>query len=903
MNLKDTLLMPKTTFEMRGNLNKKEPTYIALWDELNLYKLMLNKNKGKTPFILHDGPPYANGDIHSGHMLNRNLKDFVIRLKNMQGYDTPFILGWDTHGLPIENQVTKSGVDRKKTPTSEFRTLCYNYALTQVERQKAQIKRLGIVGDYDNAYLTLTSDFEATELEVFKSLALKGLIYRGKKPVHWSPSSESALAEAEIVYEDVTSPSVYVRFLVTKGNKTVPTGSYFVIWTTTPWTLPANLAISVHPRFTYGLYRSKFGDLVVLSDLAAEVSEALGAELTLKHEFKGQDVEFLVTKHPLFERNSIVILGEHVTNETGTGSVHTAPGHGIEDFLVGQKYDLPAFCPVDERGVFTDEALKYAGLFYLKANDVIISDLEANRSLLSHTTIRHSYPHDWRTNKPLIFRATPQWFMSISPIREELLNAVSDVTWYPKWGEQRITNMIKDRADWCISRQRVWGVPIPVIYAEDGTPLLEEVIFDHIISLVREHGTNIWFTKEAIDLLPPGYKTSHSPNGKYTKEQDIMDVWFDSGSSAIHVSDKHGLAFPSDLFLEGNDQYRGWFNSSLTLSVAAKNKAPYKSVLTHGFVVDEKGEKMSKSVGNVLDPQKLAEQYGADILRLWTATVDYQSDARLSDDALKQTSEMYRKIRNTFRFILGNLPAFTSESELEELKKVDLFFIDRLILNELYLLSNSVVSDYNHYNFLSAITKLTNFMTNDLSAFYLDITKDILYCESLTSARRKAVVRTLYTVITVLLPLFAPVLAFTTEEIYAHFNVPNKEQSVHLLSFPQEFNVSRGDHETYEAFHALRDEVLRLLEEKRQSGEIGSSQKANLTLVNSKEPLLETLSLLDAEELARLFIVSNVTFGDKTFVEVSEASKCDRCWNYKSDTVVINEQTLCGRCREVLSEN
>ncbi len=902
MNLKDTLLMPRTNFEMRANLANKEPKILATWQQLNVYHLMLNKNKGKTPFILHDGPPYANGDIHSGHMLNRHLKDFVVRSKNMQGFATPFILGWDTHGLPIENQVTKSGVDRKALPTSEFRTLCHNYALTQVARQKTQIKRLGIVGDFDNAYLTLTNDFEATELEVFKKLALSGLIYRGKKPVHWSPSSESALAEAEIEYADVTSPSIYVKFPVTKGNDVLSTNASFVIWTTTPWTLPANLAISVHPRFNYGLYKSKFGDLVILTDLVEAVSEALDTPLTLIKTFKGSELEYIETKHPLFDRTSIVVLGEHVTSESGTGSVHTAPGHGLEDFEVGQKYGLDILCPVDARGVFTEEAHEYAGMFYLKANDVIMSDLTNNGVLLAATTVRHSYPHDWRTNKPLIFRATPQWFMSIEPMREQLLNAVRNVAWYPSWGEQRISNMISERADWCISRQRVWGVPIPVIYAEDGTPLLEEAVFDHIINLVKEHGTNVWFMRDAKDLLPDGYTSVHSPNGKFTKETDIMDVWFDSGSSALHVLHKHNLAFPSDLYLEGNDQYRGWFNSSLTLSVGTFGAAPYKAVVTHGFVVDEKGEKMSKSKGNVLDPQKLANEFGGDVLRLWSASIDYQSDARLSKEALKQVSENYRKIRNTFRFMLGNLPAVNDAHALKNITKRETFFVDELLINELKHVSNEVIKEYNRYNFSGAVTRLLNFMTNDLSAFYLDLAKDILYCESKHSPRRQAVVSVLYEVVTTLLPLIAPVLVFTSEEIYEHLPVAKRLETVHLLDFPKVADVDSAKRSTYKAFHSLRDEALRLLEAKRQSGEIGSSQSANLVINVVDEHLKAKLENESSNELARLFIVSHVTFGAKTAAHKTGGEKCERCWNFKEETTLYHDKHVCSRCLAVLNE-
>ncbi len=901
VKLKDTLLMPQTAFEMRGNLTKKEPGILARWADIDLYKLMVEKNDGNKQFVLHDGPPYANGDIHAGHMLNRNLKDFVVRMKNMQGFDTPFILGWDTHGLPIENQVTKGGVDRKALSVAAFRKLCEQYALSQVERQKGQIKRLGIIGDYDNAYLTLTRDYEASELEVFKQMALNGYIYRGLKPVHWSPSSETALAEAEIEYHDVTSDSIYVAFTVTKGNETIKDGTKFIIWTTTPWTLPANLAISVHPRFNYGLYASKFGEVVLLEDLVADVSKALETDFTLIKTFKGEKLEHIVTKHPLYARNSPIILGEHVTAEAGTGAVHTAPGHGMEDYIVGQKYGLDVLCPVDARGVFTDEAGKYAGLFYEKSNAVILEDLRAVGALLAATKVTHSYPHDWRTNKPLIFRATPQWFASIAPIREELLKAVHAVNWYPAWGELRMSNMIKDRGDWTISRQRVWGVPIPIIYHEDGTPIIEEAVFDNIIREVKAHGSNIWFEEDATYFLPKGYQSPHSPNGKFTKEKDIMDVWFDSGTSALHTLTKHDLPFPSDLYLEGNDQYRGWFNASLTVSVAAAGKSPYKAVVTHGFVLDEKGEKMSKSKGNVLDPSKLANELGADILRLWSATIDYGEDVRLGMDVLKQTSEMYRKIRNTFKFMLGNLPGVdTANSELERLEAVDLFPVDALLINKTKDVSNKIVTAYNDYDFSNAFTHLMNFVTNELSSFYLDITKDILYCEAKHSARRESVVKTLFFITNTLLPLIAPVLSFTAEEIYDFLPTTDRKQSVHLLNFPETFSVNNDALAELNELLAVRTKAYALIEPMRKDGRIGSSQEILLTLNESEEYVQKILKHVENAELSRLFIVSGVEFGKTLSAARHTGEKCPRCWNYHDKLVAVGDEHVCARCAEVI---
>lgn len=901
MELKNTLLMPKTAFEMRGNLTRKEPGMLEHWENIKLYDLLLAKNKGKKHFILHDGPPYANGNIHSGHMLNRNLKDFVVRFKNMQGYNTPFILGWDTHGLPIENQVTKSGVNRKALSVAAFRKLCEEYALKQVAMQKAQIKRLGVIGDYDNAYVTLTKDYEADELEVFKNMALKGYIYRGLKPVHWSPSSETALAEAEIEYQDVVSDSIYVSFLVTKGNKVVPNGAKFVIWTTTPWTLPANLGISVHPRFTYGLYESAHGDLVLLPELVASFSKETGIDVKLKYTFQGSELDLIEAKHPLYDRISLVMVGDHVTNETGTGAVHTAPGHGMEDFIIGQKYGLDVLCPVNERGVFTEEAQKYAGLFYESANAVILEDLKAVNALLGATKLTHSYPHDWRTNKPLIFRATPQWFASINPIRQQLLDAVKEVKWYPKWGEGRISNMIKDRGDWTISRQRVWGVPLPIIYNEDGSPIIEEAVFDKIINEVRTHGTNIWFEKDAHYFLPEGYQNPLSPNGNYTKETDIMDVWFDSGTSAIHTLKKHNLPFPADLYLEGNDQYRGWFNSSLTLSVATKGESPYKTVLTHGFVVDEKGEKMSKSKGNTLDPSKLANEYGADILRLWSATIDYQEDVKLSLDLLKQTSETYRKIRNTFKFMLGNLPAVdASEAEIKALNDAPTAYIDQLMIAKLHKVVNKVIASYDDYDFGGAFTHLMNFVTNELSSFYLDITKDILYCEAKDSKRRISVVNTLYAITSALLPLIAPVLVFTAEEIYNFFPTLERKASVHLLDFPEAKSLDTLKIKALDELLELRAKAYQTLEGMRKDGLLGSSQEALLTLDKNDPLLSKEVKALEEAELARLFIVSEVKLSDALKVSKHHGEKCPRCWNYHDTLETVGEHNVCKRCAEVI---
>ena len=905
MELKNTLLMPVTGFEMRGNLNVKEPVLVKKWQDEHLYEQMLKNREGRKEYAFHDGPPYANGDIHCGHMLNRILKDFIVRYKTMSGYYVPFIFGFDTHGLPIENQVIKQGVNRKTTPTSEFRQKCREYALKQVAHQKEQIVRLGVMGDYKNAYLTLKKEYEANQIEVFAKMALRGLIYKGLKPVYWSWSSESALAEAEIEYKDVNSYAIYVAFDVIDGKGVVPNGSKAVIWTTTPWTLPANLAISVHPRFEYALYHTNKGDLILLKEFKDRLVEELGlTECKELKSFKGQDLEFVKTKHPFYDRESVIIVGEHVTNESGTGLVHTAPGHGVDDFTVCQKYNIQPYCPVDDKGRMTEDCgEKLAGLFYEDANKVVLDIIKENGSLLKCDEICHSYPHDWRTGKPLIFRATPQWFCSIGKIKDELLGEVNKVKWMPAWGKDRMTNMIKDRTDWCISRQRIWGVPIPIIYAEDKTPIIEKEVFDNIVNIFKEYGSDIWYEKDAEFFLPKGYKNFHSPNGIFTKEKDIMDVWFDSGSSFDAVLCKGGHAFPSELYLEGSDQYRGWFNSSLTVSTAIYDKAPYKAVVSHGWVLDEHGEQMHKSKGNGVDPLKMCNLFGADILRLWVATVDYQQDVRISENLLRQVAEQYRKIRNTFKFLLGNL-SNGADSKFDPVKdKVEEFeAVDNFILATLEDMKNDVIARFDNFDFSSAMSRIMTFMSTDLSSFYLDIAKDILYCNAKDSLRRKQVQNVIYKVSSELMRMLTPVLPFTMEEV--HNNMPDYNgKSAALLDYPEathEFDKSvLAD---YKAFMNLRDEVNKAIEEVRASGVIGSSQEALLVL--PKSDLLIKLGLHKKEdELSRLFIVSKAIIGEKLEVKHIDAKKCPRCWNYVEKLYPVDDETcVCERCKGVLGK-
>lgn len=750
--------MPKTEFPMRGNLPKREPAMQEKWAEMNIYETVQEHTKGRPLFVLHDGPPYANGDIHMGHALNKVLKDFIVRYKSMTGFCAPYVPGWDTHGLPIEQALTNKGVKRKEMTVAEFRKLCAEYAYEQVERQREQFKRLGVRADWDNPYITLEPAYEAQQIKVFGDMAKKGYIYKGQKPVYWSPTSESALAEAEIEYQDKKSASIYVAFSVKDGKNVLEGDEKYIIWTTTPWTLPANLGISVHPELEYAIVKVNDEKYIIASELFETVAKTLEWEnAEVVKTVKGSELEYTVAKHPFYDRDSLVMLGDHVTTDAGTGCVHTAPGHGEDDFIVGKKYGLEVLCPVDDKGVLTEEAPGFEGLFYDKANKPITEKLEEVGALLKLTFITHSYPHDWRTKKPIIFRATAQWFASIEAFRKELLEAVAETKWVPAWGETRLHNMVRDRGDWCISRQRAWGVPIPVFYAENGDPIITDETINHVADLFREHGSNVWFEREAKDLLPEGFTHPGSPNGEFRKETDIMDVWFDSGSSHQAVlEERDDLQRPADLYLEGSDQYRGWFNSSLSTAVAVTGKAPYKGVLSHGFVLDGEGRKMSKSIGNIVVPKKIMDQLGGDILRLWVSSVDYQSDVRISDDILKQVAEVYRKIRNTFRFLLGNLDDFKPSENtvaVAELREVD-----RYMLVKLNDLITKVKEAYETYDFAAVYHAIHNFCTIDLSSFYLDFAKDILYIEGANHEDRRAIQTVLYDVLVALTKLVTPIL-------------------------------------------------------------------------------------------------------------------------------------------------
>ncbi|HDH7869751.1 TPA: isoleucine--tRNA ligase, partial [Staphylococcus aureus] len=740
MDYKETLLMPKTDFPMRGGLPNKEPQIQEKWDAEDQYHKALEKNKGNETFILHDGPPYANGNLHMGHALNKILKDFIVRYKTMQGFYAPYVPGWDTHGLPIEQALTKKGVDRKKMSTAEFREKCKEFALEQIELQKKDFRRLGVRGDFNDPYITLKPEYEAAQIRIFGEMADKGLIYKGKKPVYWSPSSESSLAEAEIEYHDKRSASIYVAFDVKDDKGVVDADAKFIIWTTTPWTIPSNVAITVHPELKYGQYNVNGEKYIIAEALSDAVAEALDwdkASIKLEKEYTGKELEYVVAQHPFLDRESLVINGDHVTTDAGTGCVHTAPGHGEDDYIVGQKYELPVISPIDDKGVFTEEGGQFEGMFYDKANKAVTDLLTEKGALLKLDFITHSYPHDWRTKKPVIFRATPQWFASISKVRQDILDAIENTNFKVNWGETRIYNMVRDRGEWVISRQRVWGVPLPVFYAENGEIIMTKETVNHVADLFAEHGSNIWFEREAKDLLPEGFTHPGSPNGTFTKETDIMDVWFDSGSSHRGVLEtRPELSFPADMYLEGSDQYRGWFNSSITTSVATRGVSPYKFLLSHGFVMDGEGKKMSKSLGNVIVPDQVVKQKGADIARLWVSSTDYLADVRISDEILKQTSDVYRKIRNTLRFMLGNINDFNPDTD--SIPESELLEVDRYLLNRLREFTASTINNYENFDYLNIYQEVQNFINVELSNFYLDYGKDILYIEQRDSHIRRS---------------------------------------------------------------------------------------------------------------------------------------------------------------------
>lgn len=927
MKVKDTLNLGKTKFPMRGHLPEREGQREKLWEENKVYEQRQKLNEGKPTFVLHDGPPYANGPIHIGHAMNKISKDFIVRYKSMTGYRAPYVPGWDTHGLPIEQQLTKEGYDRKKMSTTDFRDLCLEYAKKQIDIQRKGFKRLGVSGEWDNPYVTYAHEYEAAQIKVFGAFAEKGLLYRGKKPVYWSWSSESALAEAEVDYKDITSQTAFYGERVKDGKGVLDNDTYFLVWTTTPWTIPASEGIVVGADFDYSLFTHDDDPkkYVVASDLVEKLSEKFGWHnvQTLKT-YKGAEFEYMTAEHafssvdPFYkDREVLVMLGDFVTTSDGTGLVHTAPGYGDDDYQVGIKYGLPVFAPVNDQGYQTEEAgPDFAGVFYQDSEAIALKKLEDADLLVLQEDVTHSYPFDWRTKKPIIFRATDQWFVSIDKMRDDILKAVDEVTYYPAWGKTRLRNMLRDRGDWVISRQRVWGVPLPIFYAEDGTPIMTKETIDHVSDLFRQYGSNVWFDRDAKDLLPEGFTSEHSPNGKFTKETDIMDVWFDSGSSHQGVlAERDYLTYPSDMYLEGSDQYRGWFNSSLITSVVVSGHAPYKSVLSQGFTLDGEGKKMSKSVGNVIDPNEVVEKMGAEIIRLWVMSADTSADVRVSMGTLQQMSEAYRKLRNTFRFLLANTSDF--DPKTNRVDYADLSSVDQYMAVKFNRFLKQMREHMDQYDFLDSYKLLINFVNNDLSAFYMNVAKDVLYIDGEDSQTRRSMQTVFYDILVGMTKLLTPFLPHTTEEVWEY--LPEPEEYVQLTEIPEAVSFDHEDEllATWDAFMELRSHVLKALEEARDAKLIGRSleAEADLYVTPSQQTTLDNLNA----DAALMFGVSNLrvhsvdetpadaeVFNDKAAVKVSVAQgqTCERCRMVKEDVGSDPDfPQLCARCAQLVREN
>lgn len=921
MKVKDTLNLGKTKFPMRGNLPVREVERQNEWEENKVYEQRQKLNEGKPSFVLHDGPPYANGNIHMGHAMNKISKDFIVRSKSMMGFRAPYVPGWDTHGLPIEQQLKKAGVDRKALSVAEFREMCRQYALEQVDKQRKDFKRLGVAGEWDNLYLTLKPEYEAQQIRVFGKMAEKGLIYKGKKPVFWSWSSESALAEAEVEYHDVTSPSAFYGEQVVDGKGVLDKNTYMVVWTTTPWTIPASEGITIDATFDYAVVQHDDDErkYVLAADLVNADAELFGwNDVKIVKTVKGAELENVLCQHPFYpERKLVTMLGDFVTTDAGTGLVHTAPGFGEDDFNIGVKYGLDVYVPVDDKGYMTEDTGEdFAGLFYEDANEVSLKKLEEAGVLLKQMDYEHSYPFDWRTKKPIIFRATPQWFASVDKIRDQILGAINEVQFFPDWGQKRLYNMIRDRGDWVISRQRVWGVPLPIFYGEDGEAIMTKETIEHVAKLVEEHGSNIWFQREAKDLLPEGFTSEHSPNGKFTKETDIMDVWFDSGSSHQGVcAERDYLTYPADLYLEGSDQYRGWFNSSLITSVAYSGHAPYKQILSQGFTLDGKGRKMSKSLGNTIVPSEVIDKMGAEIIRLWVLSVDTSADVRVSMGSFQQIAESYRKFRNTVRFLLANTTDFDPAKDavaFDEMESIDKYMT--VLVNKF---TKEILDAYANYEFMEIYKKLINFITTDLSAFYMDVAKDVVYIEAPDSKKRRSMQTVLYDVVVRLTKLMTPILPHTTEEIWKYLKEDEKYAQLSEMPEVKHFNNEEKLVDLWNRFMNLRSGVFKALEEARNEKLIGKSFEAHVDLYvsNGVQADLDALnanvrqalivSALDVHPLSEA-PENALKFNDEyaVVVEHVEGEVCPRCRMIKTDIGSDADlSTLCASCAEIVREN
>ncbi|MDU7065223.1 MAG: isoleucine--tRNA ligase [Lactobacillus crispatus] len=914
MRIKDTLNLGKTKFKMRGNLPVREAEWQKEWEDNKLYEQRLKLNEGKPRFDLHDGPPFANGNIHMGHALNKISKDIIVRYKNMNGYYAPYVPGWDTHGLPVEQQLAKKGIDRKTMDRAKYRELCRQFAQEQVEKQMTDFKRLGVMADWDHPYITLQPEFEAAEIRVFGEMFKKGYIYKGKKPVYWSWSSESTLAEAEVEYHDIKSPRIYVAFPILDGKGILDSDTSLVIWTTTPWTIPSNVGITVNPKFDYDVVEVNDKKYVIGSDRLPAVAEDLGwKDYKVLKTLKGTDFDRMTYKHPLYDVTGLVMNDTYVTDDDGTGLVHNATGFGEDDYNVGRRYGLPVFSPMDAQGRFTDEVPDpdLVGMFYDDANKVVADKLKKAGALLKLDFFTHSYPHDWRTKKPVIYRATTQWFASIDKFRDQILDQIKKASFIPEWGKTRLYNMIKDRGDWVISRQRAWGVPLPIFYAEDDTPIVTPETIEHIAKIFEKEGSNAWYTHTAKELLPEGFTSEHSPHGEFRKETDILDVWFDSGTSWSGVmSKREGLHFPADLYLEGSDQYRGWFNSSLITSVAVTGQAPYKQVLSQGFVLDDKGHKMSKSLGNVISPNDVIKKMGAEIIRLWVAQADTTSDVAVSMGILQQSAESYRKIRNTFRYMLANTSDFDpkeSRVAYDDLRSVDQYM--EVKLNDLI---KDCIAAYDKFDFTDVFKKVFKFISNDLSAFYLDFAKDVLYIDGQDSHARRSMQTVIYDAAVKLAKILTPILPHTMEEIWGFLKEP--EDYVQLANMPKVEEFANHDEllENWGKFMKLRDDVLKALEDARNKKLIGKSFEAAVTIYPDKETKA-MLQDLDAD-FRQILIVSKLTIADgeapdnaeqlnnaSVVVEHAEGEVCPRCRMIRTDIGVDPKlPMLCGRCAKIV---
>ena len=912
---------------MRAGLPEREPEFLKYWEENKIYEKKQELHAGHKKFVLHDGPPYANGKIHMGTALNKILKDIIMKYKYAQGFDTPYVPGWDTHGMPIEHAAIKNlGLNRHELDTLVLRKECHDYALKWIDEQRTDFKRLGVLGDWDHPYITMTHDYEAVQIHVFGEMAKKGYIYKGKKAVYWCPHCETALAEAEIEYGEEKSPAIFVKMPLVKDNGMLPEAAqgkpaYIVIWTTTPWTMPANVAIALHPDFEYAWVECEGEILFMAKEMLEAVGKVCKKDLSnIIGTCKGKDMEYAECRHPFetIDRKSLVVLADYVTLEAGTGCVHTAPGHGADDFETGVRYNLPIICPVDGSGKLTAEAgADFAGMFVFDANVPIIKYLAGLNRLFGKENIRHQYAHCWRCKNPIIYRATEQWFASVDGFREEALNAIAnDVQWIPSWGEARIHNMVADRHDWCISRQRVWGVPIPIFYCEDcNEHLVNDDTINAVADLFAKEGSDAWWAHSAEEILPQGTKCPKCGGTHFRKESDIMDVWFDSGSSHAAVcKTRPELAWPADMYLEGSDQHRGWFQSSLLTSVATEGKAPYRAVLTHGYVVDGEGRKMSKSVGNTVAPQEVIAQYGADIIRLWAASSDYKADIRISKEILKQLSEVYRKIRNTIRYILGNTNDFNYETDKVEFK--DMLELDRWALMHMQLLKKEVSAAYESYDFHVLYHAIHNFCSVEMSSYYLDIIKDRLYAYKADSFERRSAQTAMYEIMLDLVVMIAPVLSFTMEEVWQFMKKPaSMPESVFMMPWPEckEEYIDEALESKWDNFIEIRSEITRVLEGARRAKTIGHSLDAKVELHATGEALAILRSV--EGDLATLLIVSQAKLVEglaggveatgredlKVTVQAAEGEKCERCWIY-SDTVGKDAEhpTVCARCAAAL---